>query len=87
MVAALTDPFGNGHMGVTAEGLATRYGITRLEQDEFAALSQSRAVEAIRHCAFKEEILPFEFKTKGGTIWSTPTSTLGQTPPSRLWPS
>ncbi len=67
MVGALTDPFDNCHMGLTAEALAIRYGITRRDQDEFAVLSQQRAIDAIQHCVFQEEILPLEFKTKAGT--------------------
>jgi acetyl-CoA C-acetyltransferase len=67
MVGALTDPFDNVHMGVTAENLAKKYNISRREQDEFALLSQQRAVDAIRQCVFKEQILPFEFKTRAGT--------------------
>ncbi len=67
MVGALTDPFDGTHMGVTAENLASKYGISRREQDEFAVQSQHRAVGAIKHCVFKEQILPIEFKTKNGT--------------------
>ncbi len=67
-VAALTDPFDNVHMGVTAENLAIKYGISRQEQDEFAYRSQQRAADAIKHCAFKEEILPLEFKSRAGTV-------------------
>jgi acetyl-CoA C-acetyltransferase len=47
MVAALTDPFGAGHMGITAENLAVKWGITREQQDAFALESQHRALAAI----------------------------------------
>jgi acetyl-CoA C-acetyltransferase len=67
MVGAITDPFDSCHMGITAENLARKYNISRQDQDEFAVVSQQRAVEAIKHCVFKEEILPIEFKTRAGT--------------------
>jgi acetyl-CoA C-acetyltransferase len=63
----LTDAFNDIHMGVTAENLAEQYGITREEQDEFAATSQQRAVDAIEQGVFKDEIVPIELKAKGGT--------------------
>ncbi len=47
MTGALHDPFGHGHMGVTAENVATRYGISRAEQDAFALESHRRAARAI----------------------------------------
>lgn len=72
MVGAITDPFDSCHMGITAENVAKKYGITRRDQDEFAVLSQQRARDAIRHCVFKDEILPLEFKTKTGvTVFDT----------------
>ncbi len=67
MVGALTDPFDGVHMAMTAEALASKYGISRKEQDEFALQSQMRAADAIKHCVFKDEILPIEMKTKAGT--------------------
>jgi len=66
MVAALTDPFGNGHMGMTAENVAAKYGITREAQDEFAVESHQRAAAATRNCRFADQILPIELKTKEG---------------------
>ncbi|MGD9531116.1 MAG: acetyl-CoA C-acyltransferase [Candidatus Nanopelagicales bacterium] len=57
-VAMLTDPFGGMHMGVTAENVAARYGVTRQEQDEFALLSQRRASGNRARAAFAEEITP-----------------------------
>ncbi|MFC4604992.1 thiolase family protein [Rhodococcus kronopolitis] len=59
-VGMLTDPFHNVHMGVTAENVATKYGVSRLEQDEFAAESQRRAATAAAKAAFAEEITPVE---------------------------
>lgn len=58
MIGALTDPFGNGHMGVTAENVADKFKISREEQDEFAAESHRRAAAAIEAGHFKDQILP-----------------------------
>ena len=54
------------HMGVTAENIASLYGITRKEQDELAFLSHTRALSAIRNGLFSEEIVPVIIKTKKG---------------------
>lgn len=59
---ALTDAFDGIHMGVTAENIATKYGITREEQDNFAYNSQQKAIKAIDNGLFKEEIVPIEVK-------------------------
>ena len=59
-VAMLTDPFGGTHMGVTAEAVAEKYGVTREQQDEFALQSQQRAATAEAKAAFAEEIVAFE---------------------------
>ncbi|MGE5515372.1 MAG: beta-ketothiolase BktB [Bacteroidota bacterium] len=64
MVGALTDPFGNGHMGVTAENVAKRYGITREAQDALAAESHRRAVAAIAAGRFDQQIVPVSVKTR-----------------------
>lgn len=66
MVALLNDPWDNVHMGVTAENLATKHGISRSAQDEFAVESHRRAIAAIQQCRFKEQILPIELKTREG---------------------
>ncbi|UVC10546.1 beta-ketothiolase BktB [Rhizobium sp. TH2] len=58
MVGALTDPFGNGHMGMTAENLAERGSIDRKAQDEFALESHRRAARAVAEGRFEEQILP-----------------------------
>ncbi|RSL33557.1 acetyl-CoA C-acetyltransferase [Salibacterium salarium] len=68
LLTALTDPFGQYHMGVTAENVAERYGITREEQDEFAVKSQHNAINAIDNDYFKEEIVPVELKDRKGNI-------------------
>lgn len=60
MIGALNDPFGGGHMGVTAENVADEYKIDRSAQDELALESQRRAVAAIEEGRFKDQILPLE---------------------------
>ena len=62
MVGALTDPFGNGHMGITAENVAAQAGIDRAAQDEFALESHRRAARAIAEGRFAEQILPVTVK-------------------------
>ena len=66
MLGALHDPFGHGHMGITAENISSRYQISREMQDEFALTSQKRAHEAIENGVFKDQILPIEIKTRKG---------------------
>lgn len=68
MVGALSDPFGAGHMGVTAENVAEKYGISREEQDAFALESQKRAVAAIAAGRFTSQIVPVEIKTRKGVV-------------------
>ncbi len=68
MVATLTDPFGVGHMGITAENLATKWNITREEQDAFAAESHRRAAAAIADGRFKSQIVPIVKQTKKGEV-------------------
>jgi acetyl-CoA C-acetyltransferase len=62
----LTDVFSNQHMGMTAENIAEKYGITRLEQDKFATWSQNKAEAALKVDRFKEEITPVEIPQKKG---------------------
>lgn len=64
----LTDAFNHYHMGITAENVAERYGITREAQDEFAASSQQKAVKAIADGKFKDEIVPVPVKVKRETV-------------------
>ena len=66
MLGALHDPFGHGHMGITAENISIRYQISRDMQDEFAFTSQKRASKALEDGTFKEQILPIEIKTRKG---------------------
>jgi acetyl-CoA C-acetyltransferase len=68
MVATLTDPFGVGHMGVTAENLAEKWGISREEQDELAAESHRRAATAIAEGRFADQIVPVVKKTRKGEV-------------------
>lgn len=68
MVGALTDPFGTGHMGVTAENVAAEYGIDRDTQDAFALESQRRASQAQADGRFKDQIVPVEVKQRRETV-------------------
>ena len=68
MVGALTDPFDTTHMGITAENIANKWGITREQQDQFAVESQKRADAAIKGGHFKSQILPIELKSKKGPV-------------------
>ena len=65
---ALTDVFNNYHMGVTAENVAEKWGLTRQELDEFAANSQQKYGKAKEAGKFKDEIVPVEVKLKKETI-------------------
>ena len=64
----LIDAFGKYHMGITAENLAKKYNISRLEQDEFACASQNKAEEAQKNNRFVNEIVPVEINKKEGSI-------------------
>ena len=66
MTAALHDPFGNGHMGVTAENIAAKYGFTRQQQDEYSIESHKRAAKALEAGYFQSQIVPIELKTRKG---------------------
>jgi acetyl-CoA C-acetyltransferase len=68
MVGALTDPFDDCHMGITAENVAAKWGITRQAQDELAVQSHQRAAAAMAAGYFKEQILPIEHKVKGQVV-------------------
>lgn len=68
VVGALNDPFGHGHMGITAENVAAKYGITREQQDAFSAESHRRAAAAIAAGHFKEQITPVELPSRKGTV-------------------
>jgi len=64
----LTDAFQGYHMGITAENIVDKYGITREEQDAFAYASQQKAAAAIDAGRFKAEIVPVEVPTRKETI-------------------
>lgn len=66
IVDGLTCAFNDYHMGITAENLCDRYGITREEQDEFSARSQARAAAAIDAGRFDDEIVPVEIPQRKG---------------------
>jgi acetyl-CoA C-acetyltransferase len=66
MTGALHDPFGHGHMGVTAENIAAKYGFTREQQDEFSVSSHRKASAAIERGYFTSQIVPIELKTRKG---------------------
>ena len=66
MTGALHDPFGHGHMGVTAENIAAKYGFTREQQDEFAVESHRRAANALEKGLFRDQIVPIEIKSRKG---------------------
>ncbi len=68
MQGALYDPFGHGLMGITAENIASRYGINREAQDAFAAESQRRAAAAIDAGYFQDQIVPVPVKSRRETV-------------------
>jgi acetyl-CoA C-acetyltransferase len=85
MVGALSDPFDDCHMGVTAENVAKRWEIGREDQDALAVESHQRAARAIGNGYFKEQILPIEVKVKGGTtLFDTDESVRGDTSIEKL---
>lgn len=65
---ALWDAFNDYHMGITAENVCEKYGITREELDEFSANSQQKAEKAIADGKFKDEIVPVPVKVKKETV-------------------
>jgi len=67
MTAALHDPFGHGHMGITAENIAAKFGFTREQQDAFALESHRRAENAVAKGLFKDQVVPVEVRTRKGT--------------------
>ena len=72
MVGALHDPFHNIHMGVTAENVAAKYGITREMQDALAVESHNRAQRATAEGRFADQIVPVVLKSRKGDVsWAT----------------
>jgi acetyl-CoA C-acetyltransferase len=81
MVGALTCPFGTGHMGVTAENVASEHQITREAQDAFALESQNRAAAAIAGGRFTDQIVPVEVTVKREKVaWATDEHPKATTP-------
>jgi len=68
VVGALNDPFHTVHMGVTAEAIATKWGITRADQDALAVESHNRAQRAIEGGRFKSQIMPVTLKSRKGDV-------------------
>ena len=68
MVGALTCPFGTGHMGVTAENVAAEHGISREDQDAFAAESQRRVARAQAEGRFDDQIVPVDVRVRRDTV-------------------
>ncbi|MFJ2983467.1 MULTISPECIES: acetyl-CoA C-acyltransferase family protein [unclassified Pseudomonas] len=67
-VGVLQDPFEHFHMGITAENVAAKHGITREMQDELALTSQRRAARALAEGRFDSQIVPLQLKTRKGTV-------------------
>ena len=78
-VGALTDPFDDCHMGITAENVAEKWKVTREDQDALAVESHRRAAQALANGYFKDQIVPIEIKTRSAPPRSTPTSTCART--------
>ena len=81
----LLETFYGYHMGMTAENIAEKYGISRKEQDEIGLLSHQRARAAIQKGIFKEEIVPVKIPQKKGIPLSLMSMRDPWTPPSRRW--
>ncbi|MET0658748.1 MAG: acetyl-CoA C-acyltransferase family protein [Steroidobacteraceae bacterium] len=80
VIGILNDPFQTVHMGITAENVAERYGITRQMQDELAVTSQQRAAKAISEGRFKSQIVPLEIPSrKGPVVFDTDEHVRGET--------
>src|SRR5690625_5229507 len=72
MLGALADPFDKVHMGITAENVAERYGISREQQDALALSSHQRAQRAVQEGRFQEQIVPVTIKSRRGeTVFDT----------------
>jgi acetyl-CoA C-acetyltransferase len=67
-VGALTDPFDDCHMGITAENVAEKWRVSREDQDALAVESHRRAAQALANGYFKEQIVPIEVKTRSGPV-------------------
>ena len=69
LVASVTDPFDEVHMGITAENVARKWGVSREDQDDLAVESHRRAMSAIQSGRFAGQIVPIEIKTKNGPVY------------------
>ncbi len=69
VVGTLNDPFGHGHMGITAENIAERYNISRETQDAFSVESHRRAAAAIADGRFKDQIVAVELPSRKGMTY------------------
>jgi acetyl-CoA C-acetyltransferase len=78
IVDGLWDVYNQYHMGITAENVAKKYGITREEQDVFAVASQNKAEAAQAAGKFKDEIIPVEIASKKARSYLIPTSSLSR---------
>jgi acetyl-CoA C-acetyltransferase len=87
MVGALHDPFHNIHMGVTAENVAAKYGITREMQDALAVESHNRAERATTEGRFKDQIVPVMLKSKKGEVSFATDEHFRPAASSKTWPS
>ena len=85
MVSALHCPMEKYHMGVTAENIAEKWGISREDQDEFAMRSHHRAEQAIKQGRFKGQILPIELKSRKGVQIFDQDNTYTLMPKSKTW--
>ena len=70
MKDGLWDAFNDYHMGITAENVASQFGITRDQQDEFATSSQNKAEVAQKSDHFKAEIVPVTVRSRKGKNWA-----------------
>jgi len=68
MVGVLSDPFDGAHMGMTAENVAAKWGVSREDQDALAVESHHRAANAIKNGYFKDQIVPIEIKKRRETV-------------------
>ncbi|HEV2276709.1 MAG TPA: acetyl-CoA C-acyltransferase family protein [Acidobacteriaceae bacterium] len=68
LVAAVTDPFDEVHMAITAENVARKWGVSRNDQDELACESHRRAINATKEGYFRNQIVPIDLKTKNGPV-------------------
>ncbi len=85
MVAALSDPFDDCHMGITAENVAEKWGIDRAQQDALAVESHRRAASAIAEGRFRDQILPLEIASrKGTTVFDTDEHVRAEIDPGKI---